>query len=32
VDLVVEPSTTPLVIAAIALTVLSGLMFVFAPR
>jgi Ca-activated chloride channel family protein len=32
VDLDVEPSTTPLVIAAIALTVLAGLMLVFSPR
>ncbi len=32
VELDVEPSTTPLVIAAIALTVLSGLMLLYAPR
>lgn len=32
VDLEVEPSTTPLVIAAIALTVVAGLMLVLAPR
>lgn len=32
VDLDVEPSTTPLVIAAIALTVLAGFMLVLGPR
>lgn len=32
VDLNVEPSTTPFVIAAIVLTVLSGLMLLYAPR
>ena len=32
VELNVEPSTTPFVIAAIALTVLSGLMLLYAPR
>jgi len=32
VELDVEPSTTPLVIAAIVLTVVAGLMLVFAPR
>jgi Ca-activated chloride channel homolog len=32
VNLDVEPSTTPLVIAAIALTVLSGLMLLYGPR
>jgi Ca-activated chloride channel family protein len=32
VDLDVEPSTTPLVIAAIALTVLAGLMLIFQAR
>jgi Ca-activated chloride channel homolog len=31
-DLDVEPSTKPLVIAAIALTVLAGLMLVLMPR
>ncbi len=32
VELAVEPSTTPWVIAAIALTILAGLMLVFTPR
>ncbi|MCD6021124.1 MAG: von Willebrand factor, type [Actinomycetia bacterium] len=32
VELEVEPSTTPFVVAAIALTVLAGLMLVFLPR
>jgi Ca-activated chloride channel family protein len=32
VDLDVQPSTTPLVIAAIALTVLAGLMLIFQAR
>jgi Ca-activated chloride channel family protein len=32
VELNVEPSTTPFVIAAIALTVVSGLMLLYAPR
>lgn len=32
VDLDVQPSTTPLVIAAIALTILAGLMLVYQPR
>ena len=32
VELELEPSTTPFVIAAIALTVLAGLMLVFMPR
>jgi Ca-activated chloride channel family protein len=32
VELDVEPSTTPLVIAAIALTVVAGLMLILAPR
>jgi Ca-activated chloride channel homolog len=32
VELAVEPSTTPWVIAAIALTILPGLMLVFTPR
>ena len=31
-NLDVESSTTPLVIAAIVLTVVAGLMFVFLPR
>jgi Ca-activated chloride channel family protein len=32
VELAVEPSTTPWVVAAIALTVLAGLMLVYSPR
>jgi Ca-activated chloride channel homolog len=32
VDLVVEPATTPLVIAAIGLTLLAGIMLVLTPR
>ena len=32
VELNVEPSSTPWVIAAIALTILAGLMLVYAPR
>jgi Ca-activated chloride channel family protein len=32
VDLVVQPATTPLVIAAIGLTLLSGIMLVLTPR
>jgi Ca-activated chloride channel homolog len=32
VDLVVEPATTPLVIAAISLTLLAGIMLVLTPR
>ena len=32
VELDVEPSTTPWVIAAIALTILAGLMLVYSPR
>ncbi len=32
VDLEVAPSTTPFVVAAIALTVLAGLMLVYLPR